>query len=273
MELADSIADALAVNVRSITSFYGNLLERELRDLGDYHDTSIPTWNARSNPLITEAQLTVMDIANASLDVQLNLLLDGDYSTNYPPADMVTGPAVRNGASIDEVYGRVFKPIWQGLGEGQSLEESIDHAVSRLKSMFDVDIERVVDHVSIERFANEHRIAGYRRVLTGAHNCALCILASTQLYHKKELKGIHPNCKCKILPVLSFEDISKTLRQDLIDEVHASIKERYGSYDKSGRAIDYRKILFVRNHGEIGPMLTFRNHHFTGPSGLKTPGE
>jgi hypothetical protein len=272
-QLQDNIADSFAVNVKGVTSFYGELLEQELRDLGDYHDSSLPEWAARSGPLVSEAQLTVMDMANAIIDMQLDILLDGDYSTEYPDPDKVTGPAVRGGAAISEVYGRAFKPIWQGLGNGLPLSTSVDYGVERLLSMFDVDIERVIDHVSVERFANEHKIVGYKRVLTGVHNCALCILASTQLYHKSELKGIHPHCKCKVLPVLSFEDISKTLRQDLIEQVHASIKERYGSFDPSGRSIDYRKILMVRQHGEIGPMLTFRNHHFTGPSGLKTPGE
>ncbi|HSN24006.1 MAG TPA: hypothetical protein VLS45_07535 [Methylomicrobium sp.] len=272
-QLQDSIADAFAVNVKSVTAFYSALLEQEFRDLDDYHEGSIPIWSSRSGPLIQEAQLTVMDMANAIIDMQLGILLDGEYSTDYPDPSIVTGPGIRNGSSITDVYGRVFKPVWQGLGDGLPLDTAIHHGIERLKSMFDVDIERVIDHVSIERFANEHKLVGYRRVLTGSRNCALCILASTQVYHKRQLKGIHPNCKCKVLPVTSFEDISKTLRQDLIDEVHASIKERLGSFDKSGRAIDYRKVLFVREHGELGPILTFRNHHFTGPKGLKTPGE
>jgi hypothetical protein len=256
-----------------VKDFYRNLLAEEFRNLGSWKDADIKPWLQSATPLINEAQLTIMDMANASMDLQLEILLDGEYSTKYPDAQLVTGPGIRNGVPIQDVYGRVFKPVWQALGDGWDLDTAIDRGIGRLTSTFDVDLERVIDHVNLERFANENKITGYRRVLRGAHNCALCILASTQLYHKRELKGIHPNCKCKVSPVLSFEDISKTLRQDLIEQVHASIKERYGISDPSGRSIDYRHIVMVRNHGEIGPMLTFRDHHFTGPKAIKTPGE
>lgn len=270
--LDDSLANSLSDQILAIKSFYGEELERQFRDLGNYSEDSIAEWRRVSNPLVREAQRLTADIANAVIDLQLQELL-GDFSASYPPYGLVTGPAIRNGSSVQDVYDRAFKPVWRALGNGYPIDVAVDHGISRLDATFDVDIERVVDHVAIERFANENRIIGYRRVLNGVHNCALCILASTQLYRKKDLKGIHPRCKCKVLPVLSFENISTTLRQDLIEQVHASIQERYGLSDRAGRQLDYRKIIIVRNHGELGPVLTFRNHHFTGPSGLKTPGE
>lgn len=270
--LDNSLAESLSDQILAVRDFYLDELILEFKNLGSWREDSLSAWKDKSVPIVFEAQNTAMDIANAVIDMQLEILLDGEFSTVYPPRESVTGSAVRNGVPPDVVYGRAFKPIWQSTGNGAPIDQAVQHGISRLTEMFDVDLSRVVDHTSIERFANENRIVGYRRVLSGVHNCALCILASTQTYHKRELKGIHPHCKCTVVPVLSFEQ-PNALDRVLIDQVHQQIQDRFGISDRAGRQIDYRHIVMVRNHGELGPSLTFRDYNFTGPKALKTPGE
>jgi hypothetical protein len=269
----EQTAETLALQSRAIKDFYLSQLESEFLGLQWWGADSIPIWKSKSVPLVREAQLLTADLANTFIDLQFQEMFGDDYDTSYPSYDLVTGPAIRNGVSIDDVYSRTFKPVWEGIGAGQTEDEAVRHGLSRLESMFSLDIERVIDHTAIERFANDNRIIGHRRVLNGSHNCALCILASTQLYHKKSLKPIHPRCKCKVLPVLPSDDVDAVLSKELVDQVHASIKDRFGISDPSGRQIDYRHLVLVRNHGEYGPVLTLREYNFTGPSALKTPGE
>jgi hypothetical protein len=45
--------------------------------------------------------------------------------------------------------------------------------------------------------------------------------------------------------------------------VHDAIRETFGEMAFDARQIDYRKILLVEQHGELGPTLTVARHHFT----------
>lgn len=257
--------------VDPVKSLYLQELTDEFLSLKSYRGQDVDRWLSAAIPIVNESQSTIAEIADIAFDAEIYALL-GDVSSDPIDLSLVTGGALRNGVPPEEVYARAFKPVWQGTGNGLDLQESVAHGVSRLSEMFQLDSERVIDHVAIEKFANENRIVGYKRVLSGAHNCALCILASTQVYHKRELKGIHPNCKCTVRPVASFEN-SNTLDRDLIEQVHREVQNQFGISDKAARQIDYRKILFTREHGEYGPTLTYRQYNFTGPSDLKTPGE
>lgn len=269
--MADTITEAMASQIAAVKSFYEDELLSEFRSLGFWGKDNIGNWIDKSVPIVLEAENIVADIAESYIDIQLQDLLS-EFSTATIPRDRVTGKATR-GVPPEDVYARAFKPVWQGIGSGLSVPESVSHGESRLSRMFDLDIERVADLMSIERFANEERIVGHRRVLTGLRNCALCIVASTQLYHKSELKPIHPGCKCRTVPVISFENPNHILDGDLLEQVHAGVKSQFGISARDAREIDYRKILVTRQHGEYGPTLTYARYHFTGPSGLKTPGE
>jgi hypothetical protein len=55
-----------------------------------------------------------------------------------------------------------------------------------------------------------------------------------------------------------------------LSDTHAAIEERFGvSSDDARSAVDYRKVLLVRDHGELGPLLTVKGQHFDGPSSIK----
>jgi hypothetical protein len=55
---------------------------------------------------------------------------------------------------------------------------------------------------------------------------------------------------------------------DLLEPVHNAIQDRFGVSDRGARAIDYRKVLSVHQHGELGPLLTVKTHKFTGEKDL-----
>jgi hypothetical protein len=264
--MADAVMEALASQMSAIKSFYRDELIDEFKNLGFWG-----TWVNKSVPIVLEAESIVADTTEAYIDIQLQQILS-DFNATRLDKSKVTGSSVR-GVPPEEVYARALKPIWRGLGNGLPIDEAVLHGESRLSSMFNLDIERVADLVSIERFANEEKIVGHRRILIGLRNCALCIVASTQLYHKSELKPIHPGCKCRTVPVISFENTNNILDGDLLEQVHSGIAEQFGISARDAREIDYKKIMVTREHGEYGPTLTYAKYNFTGPSDLKTPGE
>jgi hypothetical protein len=57
---------------------------------------------------------------------------------------------------------------------------------------------------------------------------------------------------------------------DLLEPLHEEIEKRFGISDRGGRRIDYRKLLTVHEHGEIGPVLAVKGQHFAGPDQIRT---
>jgi hypothetical protein len=185
------------------------------------------------------------------------------------------------------------RPVRVEVADGRKpLTEAVAAGERRAQTLALTDVELAVTHTVRERLAAEPRIKYYRRVLTGAESCGLCVIASTQRYRKRDLLPIHPNCDCVVAPILGDEDpgqiINSTRISDdalptgetrsgvpvydddgLIDadllsrDVHDAIRREFGDVAFDARGIDYRKILLVEQHGELGPVLTVARHKFT----------
>jgi hypothetical protein len=237
----------------------------------DFHNRgNIGSWLDTALPIIDDSYDAAIETTSAIADIQIGLLLDDPEYLGVPISPDDVKKKLRYGVPPSEVYARPFVDFWLSLKNGGSIDDALHSGSARIGELLDTDLERLSDFTSVEKYANEHSIIGYRRVLVGAKNCALCVVASTQRYRRGHLKPIHPHCDCKVSPVLSFESDggSQVLDGDLLDQLHADIEKKFGSSDRSGRGIDYRKIMVEHTHGEIGPYLSYRGQHFTGPSGL-----
>ena len=218
-----------------------------------------------------------LSITEAINQAQGYLLLGEDFLDSPVSRDTVLG-SLRGGIPSAEVYQRPFVDYFTVLKKAKELggltsdifDQALDSAASRFRQIVDSDITRLSDLSQIEKFANEHGIIGYRRVLSGKPNhCALCVIASTQRYHKRNLRPMHPGCGCTTVPVLSFEsEGDHILNQDLLDQLHQSIADEFGEDVSNRSARGYRDIMVTHNHGELGPVLSWRGQHFAGPSVL-----
>lgn len=235
----------------------------------DLHNKSdIEPWLGKSVPILENAFSVAVEVTGVFADIQLGLLLDNpDYEGLPVLPDDVRGK-LRGGVPLEEVYARPFVDFWGSLKNGGSIDDALHSGANRLRELLDTDLERVSDITSVEKFANEHRVVGSRRVLVGAKNCALCIVASTQRYRRRHLKPIHPSCDCKVVPILDFESDDQVLDEDLLDQLHKSVAEKFGTDVANRSARDYSKIMVEHQHGEIGPYLSWRGQHFAGPSVL-----
>jgi hypothetical protein len=186
--------------------------------------------------------------------------------------DRTTGAVIRNGVPPATVYARPFVDVWTGLGDYElDLEEALHRGATRIDELVDTDLSLAHDW-TVRDLMGQTRVTGWRRVLVGATNCALCIVASTQRYRTSRLKGIHPGCNCVVRPIFGEDDAPHVLDGDLLEQVHKEIATKFGVSDRAARKIDYRKILLTREHGEYGPTLTYSTDRFTGPDDLVTPG-
>lgn len=100
------------------------------------------------------------------------------------------------------------------------------------------------------------------------------------------------NCDCAVAPILGHGDPGRTIDSailkdsalsdnigsqgmkffshedvievgDLLEPAHRAVEDVFGQRATDGRAIDYRKVIMVREHSEMGPMLTVADHKFT----------
>ncbi|MCM2391702.1 hypothetical protein [Streptomyces albipurpureus] len=185
--------------------------------------------------------------------------------------DAVTGRALRD-VDPEEVYRRPFKEVWNALSKGESLDVATTRGAHRLDTITATDLQLARTHTVREVAADQDGVTYTVRELFGEYDCALCMIASTQRYHKRDLQPIHPGCNCIVKTVSADYDPGQIIDEAKLERIHELVQEATGQSDRGGRAIDYRQIIIARKHGEIGPVLTFQDHSFIGPGAIGPTG-
>lgn len=281
IELRMSLLDAIGELFRRLTS---------------WRDDDAEEFISSAVPMVVGAQQAMAQMTDAYLAALLSDLLGEDI----PVLDIELDHDLR-GVPPEDVYRRPFTQIWTDLSNGSQLRDAIDAGQRRAEGLAATDLQLAKTHAARQALEgqDDERIVGYRRVLTGAENCAMCVLASTQRYHVKDLLPIHPACDCAVAPIVGEDDPGQIINSvvvtegaaaittnrhgvpvfssdnfvdlgDLLEPLHDEIEKRVGSADRGGRAIDYRKVLTVHQHGEIGPVLAVKGHKFTKADDIPT---
>ena len=183
--------------------------------------------------------------------------------------------AVTGGRGIpaEDVYRRPAIEMYNALSGGVVFQVAKEMGLNRLTSLVATDMQMS----QVRQADASYQSIGvkrYERVLGDggkSGNCALCIIASTQQYWVGDLSPIHPGCSCSTDEISAENPWDKDAMEARLEGTHALIADATGLNPddlRSGRTPDYRKFLVVRNHGEMGPVLTVKGQHFTGPSQL-----
>ena len=183
----------------------------------------------------------------------------------------LTTSALRNGVDEATVWKRPFVTMRTALAQGKSMKEAVDLGAARAEYLASTEVQLARRGAGLQARSSNERIVGYIRTLTGAENCALCYVASTQRYRKSDLLPIHPGCDCGEMPIYGRQDPGQVIDEMRLSKTHQAIEERFGISDRGAREPDYRRIL-IKDHGEIGPTLTVRGQDFTGPNNLSLKG-
>lgn len=218
---------------------------------GEYRDADMARFVSQVVPIVLAGRRQVSALTDAYLSRKLGIRTTGPIDTD-----------LLRGVAASEVYARPFVTVRSKLADGLTLDAAVSAGSSRLSKMALTDMQLAKTHTARETYQRAG-VTRYVRVVSGGNTCALCYVASTQTYSTDDLMPIHPGCDCgtDVAP----DDFDGT---DTLIATHASVEDRLGESASDARAIDYRKQLIVREHGELGPVLAVRGQHFAGRSVL-----
>lgn len=253
-------------------------IKRAFHHSGAWRTADADRFVKAAVPFMQAAQINVSSLTSG----YLNRLTSEMTGTHRPPvglpASEITGSAVRAGVDPAEVYRRPYTQVWTDLAAGTPLEQAVQAGERRAISITLTDLQLTKTHTAQKEFAADERVVGYRRVPQGTYTCALCLILSTRRYRKENLAEVHPGCDCDVEQIVGDFDPGPVLDADFLNAVHDAIErdlgEKYVSRaGKKGstraRELDYRDIVIVHQHGELGPVVGVRGHHFTGPDEIK----
>jgi hypothetical protein len=236
-----------------------------------YRDVDVDAFVRRAVPIVKAGQTRTAALTSAYV-----ARMTGEKPVTVDRKD-VTAP---RGVDPDEVYIRPAVTVRTELSQGSTYTAAVNAGLTRLVSLATTDLQLAKTHQANASMGGSH-FQFYARVLTGAEDCALCVIASTQRYSRGDLMPIHPGCDCDVEPLPSG-DWQHVINPDLLESTHEQIARFTGSgsdrgardlgLDKEtakGKSIsDFTELIVTREHGEYGPTLAWRKDNFTGPSDI-----
>lgn len=251
----------------SIRARVTEFITRTWLGLGNYRDPDIDKFVKAVLPMVLGAQRQLASLTDAYLAQVAAQTLGGSAAPlGFSPSE-VTGTALR-GVEPQDVYRRPATQLYTDLSKGKPFQDSVSSGLRRAVNIAMTDLQLSKTHTARRVFSQDKRVVGHRRVLTGSEDCGLCRVASSQRYHKERLQPIHPGCDCGVAPIYGDFDPGQVIDPDVLEDTHNIVADRFGKSADDGREIDYKKLLVVREHGEIGPVLAIRGQHFDGPSSI-----
>lgn len=160
--------------------------------LGSWRDDDVSQFVAAVVPIVAGAQRQMTSLTDAYIAAMLGDMLGGAGR----PAGIAafTGAALRGGVDPAEVYARPFKTVWKLLAAGTDFPAALAAGRLRAEQITKTDLQLAKTNAMRGLLASNRHVVGYRRVLTGTRSCGLCVVATTQRYHRENLMPIHPGC-------------------------------------------------------------------------------
>lgn len=233
------------------------------RNLDSWHQADAERFVPQAVRISTAAQKQTSHLTAASLDRYATTV-----GEDLAPAEPLAG-YVRDGVTPQQVYARPFSQLWWELGNGKPLQQAVEDAARRLENIAATDMQLAKTKTAQQVLSASEKVVGYRRVLEGTYSCGLCIVASTQRYHKDELMPLHPGCDCSVAPIFGDKDPGKMINLPALQAAHAAIEERFGTASPSARNIwgakdakgvqqTYRDVIIEHHNDEIGTVMDVR---------------
>lgn len=259
MVLAERYRDAL-VRLRALAA---RRARQAWLDLGRWDRADVDRFTGAVVPMVGAVQARTTSLTDSYLSRMV-----GSRVVGLPPQ---VGALVRNGTDPADVYARPFVQLWSALGDGTPFDDALDASAARVDATAQTDVQLSVTHSTREWLADPPadapRIVGYSRTLTG-ESCALCAVASTQIYKNEDLMPIHDRCDCGVAPIFDDRDAAKAINRDRLRQLKAS-----DQYTTDKAKLSHLRVnadgeitppkVAVHEHGELGPVLADSAHEFT----------
>lgn len=260
--------------VADVRSRVLSFAQRSWNGLGSYRDADAERLIAALVPRVEAGQKRVAELTDAYLS-RLAASQLGSSIVRGSVAPVATEDL--RGVPADAVYRRPFASTYSSLSNGETVTKAIGAGAERLTDLVSTGLQLAKTH-SARQAMSRTGVELFQRTLTGRENCALCVIASTQRYHKGNLMPIHPGCDCGIKTFIGHPD-KQVIDPALLEQTHAVIQSKLDGTDRGGRDLelgkfsqtgisDFTDLIVTRQHGEIGPVLAYRDEHFTGPGSI-----
>jgi hypothetical protein len=269
MAAADTLTDAYMAavgQVRTRVLSYARLMWGSSTSL---RDADVETLVARIVPVVQAGQLQVANLTNAY--ISRLAVLSGVIAER---ADISREVIDYRGTEASIVYTRPANTVYTALSRGADFKTAKQQGLDRLVSIASTDLQQTRNRQATAAYSR----SGFEyteRTLSGAENCGLCVIASTQRYRVGELMPIHPGCDCGQRGVKAQSDPGQIINPALLELTHQAVKDKFGTEDRGARLItgdnpvsDYLDLIVTNVHGELGPTLAWRGDHFTGPADI-----
>lgn len=209
-------------------------------NLSSYNEIDIQRYTAQVEPIIRAGQQRALALTNAYLSNR----------TGVAPAGITLDhilPDIRNGLPLNAELKRAFQGVWNDLGSDVEWATAVQRGAERISSSVGMDVLLAYAHSNVA-FAKSSgaKIYGWSRS-AGADCCKYCaeISGEGNRLYKSSLIPLHNNCTCTVEPVMSRIHSNDVLRMN----------ESVGS-------------SMVREHGELGPVITDKNDEFNNLTGI-----
>ena len=240
-----------------------------------YRDADVDRLVSQILPQVQAGQIATAALTNAYVGQAARIA--GTTSSGSVDRAAIVG---YRGTDPAEVYRRGAVTLYTALASGSPFDAAVAYGLDRLLTIVATDLQQAKNRQT--QYALEASgFEGYRRVLTGLENCALCAIASTQRYTKAQLMPIHPGCDCGVRPFRADQDPGQILDPDLLERTHALIDQKLGGTDRGARDLglgktsaagkplsDFTDLVVVNDHGELGPTLAWRSDQFTSAADI-----
>lgn len=248
-------------------------LARRWQSMDSWRDADMSRLLKDVLPLVSAAERQMVDLTIAYIGSVESAVAGKPFRPATPRYQFLSGAALR-GVEPTEVFMRPQMVVNFQLSKGKTLTDAAAAGQRRLRSLAATNVQLA----KRDTVAAHGKGSFYRRVLTGAENCALCVIASTQRYRRGQLAPIHPGCDCGIEEIIDAQPahvIDSTLLEATHTEIAAQLVRTDRSAfdlgidkrDASGRPLsDFTDLIVTRQHGELGPVLAWRRDHFRGPA-------
>ena len=257
---------------------------------GGLDDEDSDRFTAAATRSVRGGQRALADLVAAYLNMLTRQVTGGPGLGRLDREQLTTD--VLRGVPFADVYHRPVVTARTILGRHGDLDQALQQARRRAEQLADTDMVLAQRAATVQLVGEDERIVGYRRVLTG-ESCMFCATVSTQRYHRGDLHPIHTHCDCAVAPIFGTVDPGQVINSRLLEQLKATggreyWKERGFGVDEDGVIRRRREVKIrerdgterrttelgerlrpaVREHGELGPVLTDPNDNHTGPDDI-----
>lgn len=253
LDRLDALARAYDTAVHKIRQDLTAFASQMWASMPDYRDEAVETMARALAPRVLAGQLQTAELTRAYL---IGCASELGLTVTAPAIDREAVIGMR-GVDPLKVYQRPGMTTWTALSRGKTLEQAVSAGGLRLTQLIGGDLQnakRVQSRDTMRATGGRY----YRRILTGRENCALCVIASTQRYHVENLLPIHPGCDCNVGPLPAGMAVDQVIDEETLEAAHKAIEARTGSSDRGGRLPEYKDIILTTEHGEYGPVISFK---------------